>query len=83
MGYYKNGEPTKNFQDMEDEELVNAVVRVFQKAEKRQHSHVLVYMDEEEFQADWKSEDRTLDWIVGKDWGWLRWRRRWNGVSKR
>lgn len=53
MGYYKNGEPTKHFQDMDDEGLLNAAFTegVPECGEKDSADPIVVYMDEEEFQA--------------------------------
>ena len=51
MGYYKSGEPTKHFQDMNDEELINAafIEGVPEGGEKDSTEPIAVYMDEEEF----------------------------------
>ena len=53
MGYYKNGEPTKHFSDMNDEELISAafIEGVPGGEEKDSTGPIAVYMDEEEFQA--------------------------------
>jgi hypothetical protein len=53
MGYYKNGEPTKHFSDMNDEELISAafIEGVPGGEEKDSTDLIMVYMDEEEFQA--------------------------------
>ena len=53
MGYYKSGEPTKHFSDMDDEELITAafIEGVPEGEEKDTTGPIAVYMDEEEFQA--------------------------------
>jgi len=53
MGYYKNGEPTKHFSDMNDEELIGAafIEGVPGGEGESSEAPITVYLDEEEIEA--------------------------------
>ena len=52
MGYYKNGEPTKHFQDMDEGELIGAAfIEGVPGGEEDTTDTIVIYMDEEDIEG--------------------------------